>query len=102
MNPQDWKILSDLAGSLTVVVVLVIDLFVIVKYVIVGGKLITLGHHEEVIKGLEQRNADLLGERDRSVEREESARRELTENTAVLGRLDATVREALQALARRR
>jgi hypothetical protein len=97
VNPQEWKVISDFAGGLTVVAVLVIDL-----YVVIIGKLVTRGHLDDVVAGLEQRNTDLLGERDRAVEREEQARRELAENTTVMNRLDSTVREALQALARRR
>lgn len=95
--PEEWKVLANIADSLTVVAVLLIDL-----YVIISGKLVTRGHLDDVVKGLEQRATDLLGERDRAVQREEQARRELTENTAVLTRLETTVREALQALARRR
>ena len=94
---EEWKVVADLANGLTVVAVLLIDL-----YVLISGKLVTRGHLDDVVKGLEQRNTDLLGERDRAVEREEQARRELAENTTVMNRLDSTVREALQALARRR
>ena len=95
--PQDWTVLKDFANNLTVVAVLVIGVWLLVT-----DKVHTKQHTEDVVKGLEQRNADLLGERDRAVGREELARRELAENNAVLNRLEVTVREALQALARRR
>lgn len=95
--PEEWKVLANLADGLTVVAVLVIDL-----YVIITGKLVTRPHLEDVVNGLEQRNADLQGERDRAVARDEASRRELAENIDVLNRLDATVREALSSLARRR
>jgi hypothetical protein len=97
MDPQEWKVISDFAGGLTVVAVLVIDL-----YVVISGKLVTRSHLEDVTRGLEQQLTDLRGERDRSVGREEQARRELAENNKVLSRLESTVREALQALGRRR
>lgn len=95
--PEEWKVLANIADGLTVVAVLIIDL-----YVIITGKLVTHVHLDDVVRGLEQRNADLQGERDRAVERDEASRRELAENTAVLNRLDATVRDALTSLARRR
>jgi hypothetical protein len=106
--PEEWKVLADLANGLTVVAVLVIFI-----YVLISGKLNTAKHTEDVVdaltdghaaevKAMEARQADLLGERDRAVQREEQARRELAENNQVLTRLDGTVREALQALSRRR
>jgi hypothetical protein len=96
--PEEWKVLVNLADGLTVVAVLLIDLYVI----IFSGKLVTRDHMEDVGKELGQRVADLQGERDRAVGREEEARRELAENNEVLGRLESTVREALQSLGRRR
>jgi cell division protein FtsB len=105
---EEWKVVGDLANGLTVVAVLLIFI-----YVVVSGRLNTSKHTEDVIaalkeghaaevKALEARNTDLLGERDRATQRDEASRRELAENTAVLSRLDATIREALLNLTRRR
>lgn len=94
---EEWKILANLADGLTLVAVLVIDL-----YVLVAGKLLTRPHLDDVVRGKDDIIKELRDERDRAVLRDEASRRELAENNAVLGRLDATMREALGALARRR
>lgn len=95
--PQEWKPILDVANSVTIVAVVIYG-----GYLLVAGKLNTAKHTEDIVKGKDERIADLLGERDRAVQREEEARRELVENTAILARLETTVREALAALARRR
>lgn len=95
--PAEWKPILDLANNVTVVAVVIYGM-----YLLVTGKLNTGKHTEDVAKGLEARITDLLGERDRAVEREEAARRELAANNEVLARLEATLRSALDALARRR
>lgn len=107
--PQDWKPLLDLANSLTVVVVLALDLYVLVF----SGKLNTSKHTDDVVAAERQRTTDvvasmneritdLVAERDRAVVRDEASRRELAENTATLARMETTVRASLEALARRR
>lgn len=105
---QEWQVIAGFANSLTVVTVLVI-----IIYVIVGGKLNTAQHttdvttalkqgHEAQVETLKEQLAAVNAERDRAVTRENEARRELSENNAVLARLETTVRGALDALARRR
>jgi hypothetical protein len=94
---DEWKTLADIANGLTALGAVLIG-----AYLLVSGKVHTSQHTEDVVKGKDERIADLLGERDRATEREEMARRELAENNAVLARLEGTVREALGQLARRR
>ena len=94
---SEWKPLLDFANGLSVVAVVVG-----VGYLLVSGKLHTAQHTEDVVKGLRDRIADLLGERDAAVKRDEESRRELSENTNTLQRLEGTLRAALDALARRR
>lgn len=94
---NEWKPILDIANGATVVAVVVYG-----GYLLVSGKLNTAKHTEDIARGKDERIADLLGERDAAVRRDEESRRELAENTATLQRLEGTLRAALDALARRR
>lgn len=94
--PQEWQVLASLGNTVTVIGVLIIG-----AYLMVGNKVHTKEHTDDVVRGKDEVIAALREERDAAVKREEAARRELAENTAVLARLDGAIREALTSLRRR-
>ena len=104
---QEWEVISRVADGLTVVACLAIFAFIMVT-----GRLHTKQHTEDVVDAVKDGAEAVLAAKSetirnlqeelaRAVTREEAARRELSEMTTVMGRLEGTVREAINMVRRR-